>query len=154
MSIPEDFRESILTFARTSYSPGEEEPISHCMVKSNEGRITMIAFTCDVDPVSRTNAIRECCSKPGIVLAAHIFEAFGIHEKDRTQENLRRYGPMFENWPDQLRLESVNIIIESIGGSYEYWHASIQNDDLGEFMKSGDARGRMMGFFPKLSTLN
>lgn len=153
MPIPEDFRESMFDLAKSFYSPGENNPISHAVVKSEEDTTTMISFTCDVEPSDRTDAIRECCAKPGIILAGHAFEAFGIKEEDKTEENLAAYGPTYWEWPDHLRLETLNVVIESRDGNAEFWQAPIQGSVLGEF-ESANVTGHMTSFFPHPSILN
>jgi hypothetical protein len=149
MPIQEEFRKSILSFARDSYSPGEEDPLSHGMVENEEDGSTVFAFTCDVDPAARMHLIQDHCAKPGAVAAAHAFESFGISADDKTRENLMKYGPRYENWPDHLRKEAVNVVIESHDGDCEYWQATIENEELGEFELGSKATGRMMGFFPE-----
>lgn len=153
MAIGKEFQESFLSFARDCYSPGDKSPLSHGMALSQDGKTSVYAFACDVDPAQRTELLREQGLDPEIVCIAHAFESFGISSENKTPANLMKYGPRYENWPDTLAFESVTALLESRDGDAEMWSAKVKDGELGEFEK-GKASGRMAGFFPDLSDTN
>ena len=90
----------------------------------------------------------------GAVEVAVAFETWWVQAGDPEEHarRIRRYGPSFANWPDELRGEVVSLSYDSAELGHYGGRLRIEGATLGELEEYGPSAksfGRLVQFFPR-----
>lgn len=151
----ESFTELALKFAHDFFDP-KDDTFSHGLVYSDEG-LSVLTFAGDVSPTQKAMTMRSAAAQPDTKYVAIIFETFAVTSESPEQhaKNIRKYGPAYADWPEDLRRENLIVSLDSHDPDEEtlvYRANILPGRELTKFECSeGVAHGRLVGFFPKTS---